>query len=60
MNIMYEKLMDLANRLQEENRKDDAALIYSAAIKYNLPEPAYQKLTNLPQYDAAVLTRSWS
>ena len=39
---VYQRLMNLANKLSDEGREDDAALVYSAAFKYAEPEPRFQ------------------
>lgn len=47
---IYQRLMNLANRLNDEGRKDDAALVYSAALKYAEPEPRFQCSQKIPGF----------
>lgn len=55
-NVIYERLMNLASRLSDEGREDDAALVYSAAFKYASPEPRYQKAEKIHGFGHVVQT----
>lgn len=52
MTDVYEKLRELGERLQKENKHDDAALIFSVMITFApMPKAKYEKMSNpIPGY----------
>lgn len=44
---MYEKLKELAERLDAEGKKDDSCLVFSAMIHFAPnPKPKFEKISN--------------
>jgi hypothetical protein len=45
--MMYEKLKELAERLDAEGKKDDSCLVFSAMIHFAPnPKPKFEKISN--------------